>query len=71
MRYGDVFGIGQKVLVRMGTEWAPREILAITVQRKATCPRCGMLTGEPRFWFKDIGNAPLKDVMAKEDIREG
>jgi len=26
------------------------------------------ILGEPRFWFKDYGNIPLEDIMAKEDI---
>jgi len=66
----DAFGVGQSVLVRSGTEWQTREILGITVFRNdVCCPHCGMpLLGEPRFWFKDYGNIPLEDVMAKEDI---
>ena len=58
----DVFGLGQTVLVRSGKDWHSREIQAITVYR-------GFPTfGEPRFWFKDFGNIPLSDIMAKEDI---
>jgi len=26
------------------------------------------ILGEPRFWFKDYGNIPLEEIMAKEDI---
>ena len=66
----DVFGVGQNVLVRAGTKWEPREILGITVLRHSThCPHCGgELLGEPRFWFKDHGNVPLEEVIAREDI---
>jgi len=65
----DVFGVGQKVLVRSGTEWHTREILGITVFRCSICPECNMpLLGEPRFWFEDYGNVPLDQIMAKEDI---
>lgn len=68
-----VFGVGQKVLVRKGTEWHTREILGITVLRNdADCPHCGRpLLGEPRFWFKDCGNWPLDRIMAVEDIDPG
>lgn len=66
----DVFGVGQKVLVRQGTEWHTCEILGITVLRHdADCPHCGIpLLGKPMFWFKDYGNVPLDEIMAKEDI---
>ena len=66
----DVFDVVQKVLVRSGTEWRTREILAITVLRHdANCPNCGMpLLGEPRFWFKNHSNLSLEDIIAKEDI---
>lgn len=66
----DCFGIGQTVLVRTGKDWVSREILGITVLRNnVTCPQCDMpILGEPRFWFKDYGNIPLEDIMAKEDI---
>lgn len=66
----DVFGIGQNVLVREGTELHTREILGITILRRDTqCPHCGIpLLGEPRFWFKGYANVPLEQIMAKEDI---
>jgi len=66
----DVFGVGQKVLVRSGTEWHTREILGITVLRHhVDCPHCRIpLLGEPRFWFNDYGNVSLDEIMAKEDI---
>lgn len=66
----DCFGIGQTVLVRSGRDWVSREILDITVLRNnATCRECDRsILGEPRFWFKDYGNIPLEDIMAKEDI---
>lgn len=65
----DVFGIGQNVLVREGTELRTREILGISVLRHAHCPHCGIpLLGEPRFWFKGYANVPLEQIMAKEDI---
>ncbi len=69
----NVFGVGQKVLVRVGTEWHTREILGITVLRHETyCPHCGMpLLGEPRFWFNDHGNVSLAEVIAREDIDSG
>ena len=69
----DVFGLGQTVLVRSGRDWLSREILAITVYRRAPyCPQCNMpILGEPRFWFKDYGNIPLSDIMALEDIDPG
>ena len=66
----NCFGIGQTVLVRSGGDWVSREILDITVLRNGpTCSQCGMpILGEPRFWFKDYGNIPLDEIMAKEDI---
>jgi hypothetical protein len=66
----DVFGIGQKVLVRSGIDWRTREILRITVLRHdVNCPHCGIpLLGEPRFWFRDWGNVSLESIMAREDI---
>jgi len=69
----DVFGVGQKVLVRSGTKWQTRELLGITVLRHDSyCPHCSIpLLGEPRFWFKDYGNVPLEEIMAKEDIDPG
>jgi len=66
----DCFGVGQTVLVREGKDWVSREILDITVLRnEVSCSQCGMpILGEPRFWFKDYGNIPLEEIMAKEDI---
>ncbi|MBA7652471.1 hypothetical protein ES703_60305 [subsurface metagenome] len=66
----DVFGVGQKVLVRDGTAWRTHEILGITVLRHDVyCTHCGMpLLGEPRFWFKGLANFPLEDIIALEDI---
>lgn len=66
----DVFAVGQNVLVRWGIDWRTREILGITVLRHDTdCPHCSMpLLGEPRFWFRELGNVSLEDIMAKEDI---
>lgn len=68
-----VFGVGQEVLVRLVNDWRTREILGITVRRdEITCPYCqGFLLGEPRFWFKDQGNVPLSEIIAKEDIDPG
>jgi len=68
----DAFMVGQTVFVRSGTDWRRRVIEAITVRRHAHCPHCAMpLLGEPRFWFKDYGNVPLADVIAKEDLSLG
>jgi len=65
-----VFGIGQNVLVRVGTKWETHEIRGITVLRHdAHCPHCGEeLLGEPKFWFNAHGNVSLEDVIAREDI---
>ncbi len=64
------FDVGQTVLVRDGNDWVSREIKKITVlRRNACCDHChNRLFGEPRLWFTDIGNVPLSDVIAKEDI---
>lgn len=69
----DVFGVGQKVLIRSGIDWQTREILKITVLRHdVNCPHCGIpLLGEPRFWFRDWENVSLEGIMAREDIDPG
>lgn len=66
----NCFGVGQTVLVRRGKDWVSREILFITVLRNNTYSpeRNPSILGEPRFWFKDYGNIPLENIMAKEDI---
>jgi len=75
-QYGirNCFEVGQEVLVREGTRWVTRTIERITVwrgsdDRGSRCPHCGLsLLGEPRFWFRDWGNIPITEIMAKEDI---
>lgn len=70
----NCFEVGQSVLVRFGTKWLTRTIEKITVYRgsdsiSVKCPNCDMpVLGEPRFWFKDYGNIPISEVMAREDI---
>ena len=67
----DVFGVGQRVLVRDGNSWHEDEIDGITVIRHDVyCSHCGMpLKGEPRFWFKGgEGNISLNDIMIEADI---
>jgi len=62
------FEVGQNVLVRSGTRWVTRTIQKITVLRNSSPRVEDLLLGEPRFWFKDYRNVPIREVMAKEDI---